>query len=521
MSQRSSTGLPSICSGAMYCSVPAMELAPISVELVHAAVGSAAQPLREAEVEHLRAVGVSITLAGFEVAMDDPLAMDVAERVGDVARDVDRLVDRERSARQPAGQRFAFEILHHEEIESAVVPDVVDAADVRVLEPRDRLRLAVEPLAHLVGSPVAARDDLDRDRCDRAADRARDTPRPCRPVPSGATISYGPRRAPGASVMVALSGQRCAQPPRGTRAPSGCSALRVGELPVDVALLVASDGRRSARHDARTPPRPRHGRRASPRRAAALSPRVRGGPSRCSLIRPARRAAWPGRRLRRADSAYRASDGAGARPGRDEQKRPNLGAVRVGVHKTAITACSSSSNPPRSRCRSRSDRAAARGNGEQRFPRGCARSSRRARTRAHLAPARRMIRVVYVAPREQLEVLGLSCSPQTRFEPLDGHRDEAPSPGAQQRLVGRRRGLGGERSHPAAAVGPDVGLAPSAPRAGIRRPGNCGSPASDTDGTGPCADRRASKRRPDRTTVSKNRCARSSASSGRRAPRRR
>jgi hypothetical protein len=48
-----------------------------------------------------------------------------------------------------AGQRLAFQVLHHEEGGAALVADVEERADVRVIELRNGLRFAVEALAEL------------------------------------------------------------------------------------------------------------------------------------------------------------------------------------------------------------------------------------------------------------------------------------------------------------------------------------------------------------------------------------
>ena len=48
-------------------------------------------------------------------------------------------------------QRLAFEMLHHQEVDALVAADVVQRADVGMIQRRDGPRLALEPIA---GSPV-------------------------------------------------------------------------------------------------------------------------------------------------------------------------------------------------------------------------------------------------------------------------------------------------------------------------------------------------------------------------------
>ena len=71
--------------------------------------------------------------------------------LGDLDADVERLLDRERAPRNPLRQRLAFQELHDEEQPAANAgrefTDVVERADVRMLELRDVARFAFESLA--------------------------------------------------------------------------------------------------------------------------------------------------------------------------------------------------------------------------------------------------------------------------------------------------------------------------------------------------------------------------------------
>ena len=111
-------------------------------------------PLGEPEVEQRGAGGSQHHVAGLEIAMHEAVLVRVSERVGRLRRDLDRVVRGNRPSGQAAGQRFAFHQFHDEVIEAAVVAHVEDAADVRVVEARDRLRLAMEQLAPLVAQAV-------------------------------------------------------------------------------------------------------------------------------------------------------------------------------------------------------------------------------------------------------------------------------------------------------------------------------------------------------------------------------
>jgi hypothetical protein len=97
-------------------------------------------------------------------AMRDALQMRLLERVGDLDPDLERLLERQRSALDSRGERLAFEILHDEEVGVALAADVVQRADVRMIERGNRLRFTVEALLHLRVVGEVRRKHLDGDR---------------------------------------------------------------------------------------------------------------------------------------------------------------------------------------------------------------------------------------------------------------------------------------------------------------------------------------------------------------------
>jgi hypothetical protein len=74
----------------------------------------------------------------FQIAVRDAFAVRRVERVQNLRRVVDGLLQRKRSA-----ERSAVDELHHE----IIGPDVVELADVRMIERRDESRFALESLA--------------------------------------------------------------------------------------------------------------------------------------------------------------------------------------------------------------------------------------------------------------------------------------------------------------------------------------------------------------------------------------
>ena len=95
--------------------------------------------------------------------MHDPLPVRLVQRVGDLDAEAERLRERQRALAEPVRERLALEQLHDEVLRAVLVADVVERADVRMRELRDRLRLPLEPLANLGGGRQMLRQHLDRD----------------------------------------------------------------------------------------------------------------------------------------------------------------------------------------------------------------------------------------------------------------------------------------------------------------------------------------------------------------------
>ena len=103
-------------------------------------------------------VFVSMTLPGLRSRWTMPCAVRRVERVGDLdRRSRSACVGRQRALAEAVRQRLALEQLHDEVVGPVLVADVVERADVRVVERRDRPRLALEALR-------AARRSDDRSR---------------------------------------------------------------------------------------------------------------------------------------------------------------------------------------------------------------------------------------------------------------------------------------------------------------------------------------------------------------------
>ncbi len=153
------------------------------------------------EVHQLGACLRQHDVGRLQIAMDDARAMRFVERIGDVDRVRHRFVERQRSISQPRGQRFSLDQFHHQEVDAVVLADVVQRADVRMVQCGDGLGFALEARTELrVGQRVSVDRTLIATVRSRRVSRALYTS-PIPPAPSGERISYGPRRAPMDSPM--------------------------------------------------------------------------------------------------------------------------------------------------------------------------------------------------------------------------------------------------------------------------------------------------------------------------------
>ena len=102
--------------------------------------------LGQPEVEHLhRAVGAQLDVGGLQVAVDDAVLVRRLERLGNLPGDRQRLVEGHGAARDPRAQILALHQLHHQRPAARRVLDAVDLGDVRMVQRRERPRLALEP----------------------------------------------------------------------------------------------------------------------------------------------------------------------------------------------------------------------------------------------------------------------------------------------------------------------------------------------------------------------------------------
>jgi hypothetical protein len=121
-------------------------------------------PSRQTKVENLGAARGQHHVGGFQVAMNNAVSMRRVERVGDLGPDSKHLVDRQRAAQQAVRQRLTRKMFHHEEVDAVLRADVVERADVRVGEARDRAGFVAEAFLTIGIGGEVGRQNLDRDR---------------------------------------------------------------------------------------------------------------------------------------------------------------------------------------------------------------------------------------------------------------------------------------------------------------------------------------------------------------------
>jgi hypothetical protein len=95
--------------------------------------------------------------------MHDPLLVRRFERVGNLARDADRLVHRQRPLCDPIGEGRSLDQLQHECARTGGVLEAVNVADVLMIERGEQLRFAMKAREAIGIRGEELRQDLQRD----------------------------------------------------------------------------------------------------------------------------------------------------------------------------------------------------------------------------------------------------------------------------------------------------------------------------------------------------------------------
>ena len=101
--------------------------------------------------------------------MRDAAAVRLIERVGDLRCDIERLVDRQRTAPNALRDQLALDILHRDEHRVLMLDEVVGDGDVGRLEERRGLRFTKQPGAAVGVAAAVGRQELQRDLTPQSA----------------------------------------------------------------------------------------------------------------------------------------------------------------------------------------------------------------------------------------------------------------------------------------------------------------------------------------------------------------
>ena len=127
-------------------------MAPSSVSVWSTARDAGISPCRAAipKSSSFAPAFVSMMFAGFRSRWTTALPVRVGECTGNLDGEAQDLIERQRTSAQALRERFSLEMLHHDELNAALLADVVERADVRMADLGDGQRLALETLDALV-----------------------------------------------------------------------------------------------------------------------------------------------------------------------------------------------------------------------------------------------------------------------------------------------------------------------------------------------------------------------------------
>ncbi len=121
----------------------------------HRAVVSGRQRHGEAKIENLHMIAVSHEDVGWlDIAVHDAPGVRSVERVGNLDPELDHPVACHRPAADHSREHLALEQLHHNEVTALVLRNLVDSADVRMVQARRSARLVLKSRDH----PVVGRE---------------------------------------------------------------------------------------------------------------------------------------------------------------------------------------------------------------------------------------------------------------------------------------------------------------------------------------------------------------------------
>jgi hypothetical protein len=95
--------------------------------------------------------------------MDDALLVRGFQCVGDLRRDAQRLIERNRTAGDPPRKILTLDELHHERGNAVAFFKAIDARNIRMIKRGEDFRFALKTCEPVVSRREGLRQDLDRD----------------------------------------------------------------------------------------------------------------------------------------------------------------------------------------------------------------------------------------------------------------------------------------------------------------------------------------------------------------------
>src|SRR5688500_1261324 len=108
-------------------------------------------------------MGRDLDVRWLQIAMDDAVLVRCFESLRDLPCNRQGLIERDRSARDPIGERVALDELEDERVRLTAVLEPIDRTNVGMVEGGKQLRLALEAGEAIGIERKRARDDLERD----------------------------------------------------------------------------------------------------------------------------------------------------------------------------------------------------------------------------------------------------------------------------------------------------------------------------------------------------------------------
>ena len=115
-------------------------------------------------------------------------AMGAVQGIGDLQAVFQRLIERKRALLDPGGECLAFHKLHHHVTHAILIADVMEHANIRMVQRSYGTRLALEALAKIFALGDVLGQELMATSRPRRVSRALDTS-PIPPAPMGERIS--------------------------------------------------------------------------------------------------------------------------------------------------------------------------------------------------------------------------------------------------------------------------------------------------------------------------------------------